>query len=57
MLWRLDLTNYEHVKANAEMIYGRLTSDDDPMPMPPFPPLTKQQVAKFKEWMDCHFPP
>ena len=24
MMWRFDLTNYEHVKANASVIYGRI---------------------------------
>jgi glucose/arabinose dehydrogenase len=57
MLWRLDLTNYEHVKANADKIYQRITSKDDPMPIPPLPPLTKEQIGKFKLWIDSHFPP
>ena len=52
MLWRLDLTSYEQVKANAQLIYNRITSTDDPMPAAPFDPLTKEQIASFYAWMN-----
>ena len=53
MMWRFDLTNYEHVKANARIIYDRIADPNmlGPMP-PPFDPLTSEQVAIFREWMD-----
>jgi hypothetical protein len=52
MLWRLDLTSYDQVKANAQLIYNRITDPNDPMPAAPFPPLTKDQQNAFKAWMD-----
>lgn len=55
MMWRLDLTSYDAVKANAETIFGQIATHS--MPPPPFPPLTAQQIAAFKAWMDAGFPP
>jgi hypothetical protein len=57
MMWRFDLTNYEAVLANAETILGRISSPDSPMPPPPFPPLTAQQIATFQEWINQGCPP
>ena len=55
MLWRLDLTRYEDMKANAAMVYGQIQSRS--MPPPPYPPMTPAQVTQFKAWMDQGFPP
>lgn len=52
MLWRLDLTSYDQVKANAQLIYNRITSTTDPMPAAPFDPLTKEQIDTFNAWMN-----
>lgn len=53
MMWRLDLTNYEHVKANADIIYGRLTGTaGDIMPPPRFSPFDAEQLNTFKLWMN-----
>jgi hypothetical protein len=57
MMWRFDLTNYEHVKANASLIYGRISSPDGPMPPPPFDPLTGEQIQMFQDWMNEGCPP
>ena len=59
MMWRLDLTNYEHVKANARIIYDRIADPNllGPMPPPPFDPLTSEQVQTFRQWMDEGCPP
>jgi hypothetical protein len=59
MRWRLDLTRYEDVRTNAQKIYSLIRSldPDGRMPPPPFDPLTIDQVARFKEWMDEGFPP
>jgi len=54
MMWRLDLTKYEDVKANASMIYGQISSHS--MPPGPFPPLTAGQIAMFRAWMDGGYP-
>jgi len=51
MMWRLDLTNYEHVKMNADIIYAQI-STGGPMPPPPYPPLTADQINLFKQWMN-----
>jgi hypothetical protein len=57
MIWRFDLTSYEQVRANAQTIYGRISSTDSPMPPPPFDPLTQTQISMFKLWMDEGYPP
>jgi len=44
----LDLSSYEEVKASADAIYSRL--EDGSMPCDDAWP--KEQVAKFKQWMD-----
>jgi hypothetical protein len=58
MMWRLDLTKFEDVKANAPMIYGQIVPNLGivGMPPPPYPPLTTEQIATFKSWMDEGFP-
>jgi hypothetical protein len=52
MMWRFDLTDYSAVVANAETIYGRISSVDSPMPPPPFPMLTQAEIQTVKEWID-----
>ncbi len=44
----LDLSSYEDVKAQAEKIYNRL--DDGSMPCDD--PWPKEQIARFKQWME-----
>lgn len=58
MRWRFDLTNYDDVRANAAQIYSFIRSSDPDgrMPPPPFEPLTLEQVARFKTWIDEGFP-
>lgn len=55
MMWRLDLTNYDQVKANAAIIYGQISTQS--MPPPPFDPLTLEQIQLFQQWMNDGFPP
>jgi hypothetical protein len=55
MLWRLDLTKYEDVKANAAMIYSQMSQQN--MPPPPFPPFTANQTSLFQQWMTEGFLP
>lgn len=55
MMWRFDLTDYEHVRANAATIYGRINGGG--MPPPPFDPLTLEQIQLFQQWMADGFPP
>ena len=50
MMWRFDLTNYEHVKANAQTILGRINGGG--MPPPPFDPLTFEQIQLFAQWIN-----
>lgn len=60
MRWRLDLTNYEDVKANAELIRRRISAaadDSSRMPPAPFEPLTKDQILAFEQWMGGNCPP
>jgi hypothetical protein len=51
MAWRFGLTTYDDVKANAELIYSRMTNIGSPMPPPPYPPFTAEQIALFNQWM------
>lgn len=44
----LDLSSYDDVKAQAEAIYSRL--EDGSMPCDE--PWPKEQIARFKRWMD-----
>jgi hypothetical protein len=58
MMWRLDLTSYDAVKANAQTIYSLISAaPPNNMPPPPFPPLKAEQIAAFKVWMDSGYPP
>ena len=57
MMWRFDLTSYEAVMANAATIYGRISNPGNPMPPPPFPPLTAAQIQMFQNWMNQGCPP
>jgi hypothetical protein len=58
MTWRLDLTKYDDVKANAAAIYSQIQAGpaQGGMPPLPYPPLTPDQVKTFKDWMDQGFP-
>lgn len=51
MAWRLNLNDYDDVKANAQTILLRISTPGD-MPPPPFPALTDAQVITFKTWVD-----
>jgi hypothetical protein len=44
----LDLSSYDDVKAQAEEIYARLNDGS----MPCDSPWPKEQIARFKQWMD-----
>ncbi len=54
MTWRLDLENYEDVKANKDIIYHQISSGN--MPPPNIATLTAEQIAMFKQWMDNDCP-
>lgn len=56
-MWRFDLSSYDDVKANAQLIYSRICNSEAPMPPPPFPRLTDSQIKMFKDWMDNGFSP
>lgn len=47
----LDLSSYDSVKSNATAIYDVLSSGA----MPPGEPWPKDNVDKFKQWMDQGF--
>ncbi len=58
MMWRFDLADYDTVKTNAKMIYGRLTgTTGTQMPAPPMPPLDPSLIALFQQWMTEGCPP
>ena len=49
MTWRLDLTNYEDMSANANLVYSVINAGG--MPPSPYAPLSDEQIALFKNWM------
>jgi hypothetical protein len=58
MIWRLDLADYEGVKANAHLIYTNISpTDGSQMPPPPLPPILGRDVAMFASWMADGCPP
>lgn len=58
MLWRLDLGDYEAVKANAAIIYGKIDpANGSQMPPAPLPPLEPADVTLFHTWMSDGCPP
>jgi len=54
MLWRLDLANYDDVKANASLLYNAM--DGGGMPPPPYKPISIDQIKLFQTWIaqGCH---
>jgi len=60
MRWRLDITDYDDVKTNAELIWSRIklkNTEFGSMPPAPFDPLPQQVIDNFKTWMEEGFPP
>jgi hypothetical protein len=54
MAWRLDLANYDDVKANASIIFGAISygpGQSPFMPPAPFPPFPQDFVTLFQDWM------
>lgn len=54
MIWRFDITDYDTVKSNAQLIANQIlaTPGNPPsMPPPPYQPLSEQQQALFREWV------
>lgn len=59
MGWRFDLTDYENVKANAEMIKTRIDpspKNQSRMPPPPFPAFSQDLYDNFCKWIDAECP-
>lgn len=54
MTWRLDLSKYEDVKINANIIYGQISSGN--MPPPDYPKFKPEEIQMFKDWMDAGCP-
>ena len=49
MMWRFDLTNYEAVKDNAELIWQQISTGS--MPPPPRDPFSDCFLLTYKQWM------
>ncbi len=56
MMWRLDLADYDDVKANAAIIYSMITPPAQ-MPPPPFPPFSAAFVEDFQTWIGEGYSP
>jgi len=59
MMWRLDLSNYENVKANAATIQQLITAsaDNGRMPPAPYPGLRQEDIDTYNQWMTEQCPP
>jgi hypothetical protein len=57
MAWRLDLGDYDDVKANAKVILPLINSQPPVMPPTPFPPFPKEFIDKFAAWIAQGCPP
>jgi hypothetical protein len=57
MMWRLDLTSYADVKANAAIILPLINSTPAQMPPPPFPGFSADFIATFTAWTTQGCPP
>jgi len=57
MAWRLDLANYDDVKANAAIIFEFISGDSPGMPPAPFDPLPQAFVQAFNTWMNTGYLP
>ena len=55
MMWRFDITDYQTVKTNAELIWGQISTSS--MPPAPMPPFTQEQQDLFHAWMKEGSPP
>ena len=51
MMWRFDMSNYDDVKGNAEVILSMIQGDPPGMPPPPYPPLPPSFVQQFQTWV------
>jgi len=45
------------VKANAEIIMGKITGDPPGMPPPPSDPFPRSFINAFTNWMKQGYPP
>ncbi|HYK06101.1 MAG: hypothetical protein QOJ98_2456 [Acidobacteriota bacterium] len=58
MMWRFNLADYDTVKANAQMLLGRMTGiTGTTMPPPPMDPFNASQIALFEQWVTEGCPP
>ena len=52
MMWRFDITDYDTVSKNAQMILLRLNGTIQPqMPPPPLDALSQDQIDLFALWI------
>ncbi len=63
MMWRFDLTEYNAVKENADLIKGMINPSTDngvvtppQMPPPNFPPLSEDFINTYNEWVKSGCP-
>jgi hypothetical protein len=57
MLWRLDLTSYDDVKMNAQIISDQISSTPPGMPPPPMQGLSAEEISLFSSWITDGVPP
>lgn len=56
MAWRLDLTSYDDVVANADILLGCMNgASGNIMPPPPFEPFPQSFIDAFSDWMKNGF--
>jgi hypothetical protein len=52
----MDLSDYETVKKNGDLILERLLDPDNPMPPPPRGPWPKPWIDCFRQWLVKRLP-
>ena len=52
----MDLSDYETVKQNGDLILARLEDPDSPMPPPPRGPWSKAWIECFRQWLVKRLP-
>jgi hypothetical protein len=58
MIWRFDITDYDTVSKNAQMILQRVNGNIQPqMPPPPLEPLSQSQIDLYAAWVNEGCPP
>ncbi len=57
MIWRFDVTDYDTMRANWQLVYTNISDPGNPMPPPPFSPFSQSVIDDFLKWKQDGFLP